>query len=325
MENHLLMTYHAYIHPMMMITITTTLLILIARRDLPLLVPHRRSAAARGGVKVSDPVARDLVAFVVGEGEREAVGALELDVLAGEDEVGRLGRGAGGDGGGLGVDLDVDGVGDVVDGGGVGGGKRGLGPDERGHNALEQDLGVDERDAAERGVGGGLPVVVADDEHLQRVVGDGDFEERAGPVLASGVGVLEQGGDGDVDGFGAGVDERDHFLARDLAFDLVVDIGLVLHEDVEHGLVGDEVVGDVGLRLLVLEERDPRVGQGVGEALNVLGWWWGGDVNEINSIATQPHEYNTSKQLCRVKDLGLMSTILHPDPLATPSTFFGDM
>ena len=58
---------------------------------------------------------------MVAEGNREAVGALELDVLACEDEVGRLGLGPGGDGGGLGIDVDVDGVGDVVDGGGVGG------------------------------------------------------------------------------------------------------------------------------------------------------------------------------------------------------------
>ena len=34
-------------------------------------------------------------------------------------------------------------------------------------------------------------------------------------------------------------------------------------------------------------------------------------------------QYDTSMQLCRVKDFGLMSTILHPDPLRAPSVFLG--
>jgi hypothetical protein len=251
----------------------TASLIIIARGDLPLLVPHSRAAAAGGGVEEADPVAGDLVALVVAEGEDEAVGALEFDVLARENEVGRQRRRPGGDGGGLGVDVDVDGVGGVVDGGGVGCGEGQLGPDERRNDALEQDVRVDQRDAAEGGVHGRLPEVVADDEHLQSVVGDCEFEEGAGPVLARGVGVLEQGGDGDVDGFGARVDERDHLLAGDLALDLVVDVRLVVAEDVEYGLVGDEVVGDVGLRLLVFEKGGPGVGDRSREALHVL--WCG--------------------------------------------------
>jgi hypothetical protein len=44
----------------------------------------------------------------------------------------------------------------------------------------------------------------------------------------------------------------------------------VVREDVKHWFVGDEVVGDVRLRLLVFEERHARVGDGVGEALDVL-------------------------------------------------------
>ena len=84
------------------------ILLIITGRDLALLVSHRRPTAARGGVEVADPVARDLVALTVGEVKGETVGALELNVLAGEDKVRRLGRGAGGDGDGLRVDIDVD-------------------------------------------------------------------------------------------------------------------------------------------------------------------------------------------------------------------------
>ena len=255
---------------MMMITITTTLLILIAGRDLPLLVPHGRAAAARGCVEVPDPVAGDLVALVVAEVECEAEGALEFDVLAGEDEVGCLGLCPSGDGGGLGVDVDVDGVGDVVDGGGVWGWERSLGSYKCWNNALKQDIGVDQRDAAERGVGGSLPVVVADDEHLKGVVGDCELEEGARPFLARAVSVLEQSGYGDVDGFCAGVDEGDHFLTRDLAFDLIMNVCLVVAEDLEHRLIDDKIVCDMRLCLLVLEKSHARVGERAGKAFDVL-------------------------------------------------------
>ncbi len=202
---------------------------------------------------------------MVGEREGETVGALELDVLACEDEVGRLGRDSRGHSGGLGVDLDVDGVGDIIDGGGVGGREGSLGPNQRRHDALQQNVGVDQRDAAERGVGGRLPAVVPDDEHLERDVGDGELKEGAGPFLARAVGVLEQRGDRNVDGLGARVDEGDHLLPRDLDFDLVVDVGLVMGEDVEHRLVGDEVAGDMrqGRKGATDTKEDPGRPRGV--------------------------------------------------------------
>ena len=77
------------------------LAVVLARGDLAALVADGRGALARGGVVVSDPVARDLAAFGVGEVKADFVGALELDVLSGEDEVLGLGREAGGDGGGF--------------------------------------------------------------------------------------------------------------------------------------------------------------------------------------------------------------------------------
>ena len=77
------------------------LLIVITRGDLPALVPHRRHALALGGFVVTDPVAGDLAAVGMGEVEADLVGALELDVLSGKDEVGDLGWAAGGDGGGF--------------------------------------------------------------------------------------------------------------------------------------------------------------------------------------------------------------------------------
>jgi hypothetical protein len=74
-----------------------------------------------------------------------------------EDEVGRLLLDTCRDGRQLGVDVDVDRVGDVLDGRGVVGAKGRLRPDERGGDALEEGLGVDERDPAEGGVRGRLP------------------------------------------------------------------------------------------------------------------------------------------------------------------------
>ena len=124
------------------------------------------------------------------EVEVDLVGPLQLDRLAREDEIRGRRWGAGGDGDGLGVDMDLDVVGDVVDGGGVGCDEVGLGPDEGRHDALQKDLGVDKRDAAQGGVGGVLPEVVVDDEELERAVGDGHFEQRTGPVLAGAVSVV---------------------------------------------------------------------------------------------------------------------------------------
>ena len=162
-----------------------------------------------------------------------------------------------------------------------------------------------------------LPEVVADDEHLEGVVGDGQLQEGARIVFASGVGVLEQDGDGDVDGLGARVDEGDHLLAGGLALSVVVDVGLVVGKEMKHRLVGDEIICDMRLRLLVLEQRHARIGDGAGKALDVLRVWLKLGVNEN---AKQSHYY-TSIQLCSVNDLGLMSTTLHPRPFPTPSTF----
>ena len=56
------------------------------------------------------------------------------------------------------------------------GGKAGLLSDAGGDDGLEHDLGVDDGDAAEGRAGGVLPVVVVDDEHLERGRGDGHLE-----------------------------------------------------------------------------------------------------------------------------------------------------
>ena len=139
-------------------------LVVVTRCDLALLVSDRRPDTARRGVKVADPVARDLVALVVGKSEHDAVGPLELDFLACEDEILCLRLDPGRHRRRLGVDMDVDGVGDVIDGRDVGSGEDRLCPYERGDDTLEQGLGIDERDAAEGGVGGRLPEFVADHE-----------------------------------------------------------------------------------------------------------------------------------------------------------------
>ena len=244
--------------------------VVFAWRDLPLLVSHSRPAATRRGVEVADPVAGDLAAFEVGEIEGDAVCALELHVLASEDKVWRLRRGSRGDGRGFGVDLDVDSVGDVVDGGRVRGWKRGLDTHKPRDNALEESLGVDDRDAAERRMGGCFPVVVAEDQHLERIVGDGKFEQGAGPFLARRIGVVHECGDGDVDRFSPRVNEGDHLLAFHLSFNLVVEVRLVLHVDVEGWFVCDEVVGNMWLRALVLEDLCARLGEGGWHPFDVL-------------------------------------------------------
>jgi hypothetical protein len=48
-------------------------------------------------------------------------------------------------------------------------------------------------------------------------------------------------------------------LSWDLTFWLVVQVGLLLDIDVERRFVGEQVVGDVWLRLLVLEQRSACV------------------------------------------------------------------
>ena len=83
------------------------------------------------------------------EVEVDLVGPLQLDGLSREDEILRSRRRARGDGGGLRVDVDLDVVGGVFDGGGVGRDEIGLGSEKGGDHALQQNLGVDERDAAE--------------------------------------------------------------------------------------------------------------------------------------------------------------------------------
>ncbi len=84
------------------------------------------------------------------EREHDTVGALQLDVLARKNKVGRLRRGSGCDGGGFGVDVDVDRVGDVIDGGGVGHRERRLASHERRNNALKENISVDQWDSTER-------------------------------------------------------------------------------------------------------------------------------------------------------------------------------
>ena len=134
----------------MVVVTGSSFVVLFTRRDLALLVPHRRSAATRRGIEVPNPVTGDLVALVIGEREGDAVGALQFDVLAGENKVRRLGRGSGGDSGWFRVDVDVDGVGYVLDRGGVWHWERRLISHERRDDALEEDVGVDQGDSAER-------------------------------------------------------------------------------------------------------------------------------------------------------------------------------
>ena len=91
------------------------LLILVHRSGLPALRSDSGNSALGRGVEVADKVAGDLGLAAGGqEVELDAVGPLELDGLAGEHEVLSRGRHASGDGGGLGVDADVDAVGDVL-------------------------------------------------------------------------------------------------------------------------------------------------------------------------------------------------------------------
>jgi hypothetical protein len=244
--------------------------VVVAWRNLPLLVSYSRSATTRRCVKVADPVAGDLTAFQIGEIEGDAVSTLELHVLACEDKVWRLRRGSRGDGRGFGIDLNVDSVGDVVDGGRVRGWKCGLDTHKPRNNALKKGLGVDDGDAAERRMGGRFPIVVAEDHHLERVVGDGKFEQRAGPFLARRIGVVHERGDGDVDRFSPRINEGDHLFAFHLSFDLVVEVRLVLHVDVERWFVCDEVVGNVWLCALILEDLRARLGKGGWHPFDVL-------------------------------------------------------
>ena len=120
---------------------------------------------------------------------------------------------------------------------------------------------------------GSFPVIVAEDKHLESVVGDCQLEKGACPLLARRVGILQQGRYGDVDGFGAGVYERDHLLSRNLALHLIVKVCLVVAEDVEHWFVRDEVCCNMRLSLLVLERSGPRVRKRRREAFDVLLWY----------------------------------------------------
>jgi len=165
--------------------------------------------------------------------------------------------------------MNLDIVDHIVDLRGVRGGEAGLLADAGGDDGLEQEVGVDDGDAAEGGLGGVLPVVVGDDEHLEGRRGDGHLEQRAGLVLVGAVGVGEQGAERDVDGLDAGVDDGDEAVVLG-GVRVLVEEGLVRDVDVEGGLVGDEVVDDVGLVLLVLEQDGASVGHGGLEALDVL-------------------------------------------------------
>ena len=63
--------------------------------------------------------------------------------------------------------MNLDVVDDLVHLGDVRGREAGLLSDAGGDDRLEKELGVDDGDAAEGGLGGIFPVVVVDDEHLE--------------------------------------------------------------------------------------------------------------------------------------------------------------
>jgi hypothetical protein len=149
------------------------------------------------------------------------------------------------------INVNLNVVRDVLDDNGVRGVEARLIADLGWDDVLEEQFGVDDRDAAECGVGGVLPEIVLNDEELQGVVCNGHFEQGAGLFFLDAVGVLQEGGDGDVDGIRPGVDERD--VLGDLR--VLVDVRLVVGVDEEGGFVGDKVVAQVGLGLLVLEKR----------------------------------------------------------------------
>jgi hypothetical protein len=119
-------------------------------------------------------------------------------------------------------------------------------------------------------MGGCFPVFVADDEDLESIVGDCQFEQGTSPFLAGRVGVLEKRGHGNVDWFCPGVDEGDHLLSRNLALDFIMNVRLVMAEDVEHRLVRNEICSDVRLSLLVLEQSSSCIRKRRREALDIL-------------------------------------------------------
>ena len=116
-------------------------------------------------------------------------------------------------------------------------------------------------------MGGVLPEVVADDKELERAVCDGYLEQRARRVLAGGVGVVEEGGDGDVDGVCARVDDADDVLAAGL---FLLDEGLLVYVEVERRLLWHEVPRDQWLGLLGLQLQRAGFGEVWWEALDVL-------------------------------------------------------
>ena len=108
--------------------------------------------------------------------EVDLVSPFKLNGLAREHKVNGSRLCARGDGGWLWVDVDLDVVGDVVDGGGVGCDEVGLRDNERRDNTLKENIRVDEWDSAKSGVGCVLPEIVVDDKQLQCSVCNRHFE-----------------------------------------------------------------------------------------------------------------------------------------------------
>ena len=131
---------------------------------------------------------------------------------------------------------------------------------------LEEKFGVYDRNAAECRVGSVLPEVILNDQELQGVVCNSHFDKGAGLFFLVAVGILQQSGDGNVDGIRSGVDERD--VLGDLG--VFVDVRLVVGVNEEGGFVGDKVVSQVDLVFLVLEQRGAGVHEGGRKVFDVL-------------------------------------------------------
>ena len=256
------------LHPRPRYNKSPLLLIVLARHQTAALVSEGGDGAVGAGVEVTLEELGDLV-LGGNEAERDLVGALELHVESGDGEVLGERRWALGDGEWLGIDVDLDVVGGFVDGDVVWGLERGLGSNQSWDNAVEQVLCVDDGDGSEVAFGRGAPEVVAEDKELERVGGDGDFEQIACCELVGGVevGVLGQRAQRDVDGVAAAPVQEPN--ESRLVGVVVVEKCLVVDVDVEGWVLRNEVPGDLGECLLCSDLLRAGVGEGRGEVVEV--------------------------------------------------------
>ena len=89
--------------------------------------------------------------------------------------------------------MDLDGVGDIFHRRSVGRREAGLFPDLSGNDALQKQLGVDDRDSTKLRVDSVFPEIVLDNQELKGRVGNGHLQEGACLVFLHRVGVLEEG------------------------------------------------------------------------------------------------------------------------------------